>query len=101
VEFLDALRASVCEALYLFLYGDLAPLAQFKIVLASRADGDTDDLAAFVCDDELRLLRMALFLPAVVRPLFFCGRSTGLSPTSTMIMANSVPSSRHFFLPGT
>ena len=93
VEFLDALVASVCKTLYLVLDGDFAPLEQFKIVLASLADGDTDDLAAFVCDDELRLLRMALFLPAVVRSLFFCGRSTGLSPTSTMITANSVPSS--------
>ena len=100
VEFLYALITSVCETLYLCLYGYLAPLEQFEIVLASLADGDTDDLAALVCDDELGLLGMALFLPAVVWPLFFCGRSTGLSPTSTMITANSVPFSRNFFLPG-
>jgi hypothetical protein len=100
VQFLDALIASVCTTLYLVLYGYFAPLEQFEIVLASLADGDTDDLAALVRDDELGLLSMALFLPAVVWPLFFCGRSTGLSPTSTMITANSMLSSRNFFLPG-
>jgi hypothetical protein len=100
VQFLDALIASVGKTLYLFRYGYFAPLEDFEIVRASLADGDTDDLAALVRDDEERLLRMALFLPAVVWPLFFCGRSTGLSPPSTMITANCGASARKVFLPG-
>ena len=86
---------------YVFLYGYFAPFEQFAVVLAAPADGDTYYLAALMRDDELGVLGMALFLPAVISPLFFCGRSTGLSPTSTRITANCVPSSRNFFLPGT
>ena len=101
VEFLEPLIASIGQTLYLVLDGDFAPLEQFEIVLPALTDGDTDDLAALVRDDELGFLGMALFLPAVVFPLFFCGRSTGLSPTSTMITANCAPFSRNVFLPGT
>jgi hypothetical protein len=101
VEFQETLIASVCQTLYLVLYGDFAPLEQCEIVLPSLADGDTDDLAGLVRHDQLGFLGMALFLPAVVLPLFFCGRSTGLSPTSTMIAANCAPFSRNRLLPGT
>jgi hypothetical protein len=100
MEFLQPLIAAVCQTLYLVLYGDLAPLEQLEIVLPSLADGDTDDLAGRVRYDKLGFLGMTLFLPAVVLPLFFCGRSTGLSPTSTMITANCAPFSRKAFLPG-
>ena len=79
MEFLYALIASVCQTRYVFLYGYFAPLEQFEVVLAALADGDTDYLAALMRDDELGFLGMALFLPAVISPLFFCGRSTGLS----------------------
>ena len=71
VQFLSPLIAFVCETLYLCRYGDLAALAQLKIVLASLADGDTDNRAGLVRDDELGFLGVALFLPAVVAPLFF------------------------------
>jgi hypothetical protein len=75
VEFLYALIASVCKTLSLFLYGYFAPLEQCEIVLA-----------ALVRDDELGFLGVALFLPAAVWPLFFCGRSIGFSPTSTWLL---------------
>jgi hypothetical protein len=70
-------------------------------VLASFADSDTDDLAGLLRDNDLGFLGMALLLPAVVAPLFFCGRSTGLSATSATITANAVPSAHNFFFPGT
>jgi hypothetical protein len=40
-------------------------------VLASFADGDTEELAGLVRDDKLGWLGVALLLPAVVAPLFF------------------------------
>jgi hypothetical protein len=88
VQFLDPLIAFICQTLSLCRDGDLAPLAQGKIVLPSLADGDTENLAGLLRDDALGVLGVALLLPAVGAPLFFCGRSIGLSVTSTTITAN-------------
>jgi hypothetical protein len=80
---------------------ELTPLEQFEIVLASLAYCDTDDLARLVCDDDLRCMGVPLLLPAGVLPLFFWGRSRGLSATSTTITLIGVLPARNFFLPGT
>jgi hypothetical protein len=69
-------------------------------VLASLADGDTDDLARPLSDDELYFLSVAFLLPTVVAPLFFCGRSTGLSATSMTMTLNGMASVHNRFLPG-
>jgi hypothetical protein len=100
VQFLYALIAFVAYALCRGVYDEVTALEEFEIVLPSLADSDTEDLAGLVRDDALGFLGVALLLPAVVAPLFFCGFSTGLSATSTTITANAVPPSRNFFLPG-
>jgi hypothetical protein len=100
VQFLESLLAFIGSALDLCCDGDLAPLAQCAIVLPSLADGDPDDLPGLVRDDELGFLRVALLLPAVGAALFFCGRSTGLSATSTTLTAHGVLPACHGFLPG-
>jgi hypothetical protein len=69
-------------------------------VLAALADGDTEERARLVCDDNLRFLGGTFLLPAVVAPLFFGGRARGLSATSTTITSMGVPPARNCFLPG-
>ena len=71
VQFLYSLIASICSTLDLCLYGELAPLEQCAIVLASLAYCDTDDLECLMRDDDLRFLGMAFLLPTIVWPLFF------------------------------
>jgi hypothetical protein len=101
VQFLDPLITAVGSTFDLGLDGERAPLAQCASVLAALAYCDTEELARLVCDDDLRFLGMTFLLPAVVWPLFFGGRSMGLSATSTTITAMEVPPTRNFFLPGT
>jgi hypothetical protein len=71
VPFLSALIAFLGYTLYLFCYGELAPLEQFAIVLPSLAARDTDELARLVGDDELGWLSVAPLCSAGVAPLFF------------------------------
>jgi hypothetical protein len=71
VQCLDALLASICSTLDLCLDSELAPLEPCAIVLASFADGDTEDLACLLRDDDLRFLGVAFLLPTRVWPLFF------------------------------
>jgi hypothetical protein len=100
VQFLESLIAFVCSTLDLWRSGDPTPLEQFAIVLSALANGDTDELAGLLRDDEWGFLGGAFFLPAVGAPLFLCGRSTGLSAPSTTITSNGVPPAGQCFLPG-
>jgi hypothetical protein len=101
MPFLSPLIPSVGSTFYLGLYGGLAPLEKLAVVLSALADGNTEDRAGVLCDDELRFLRVALLLPTGVFALFFCGRSTGLSATSIPMTSNCVPPAYNFFFPGT
>jgi hypothetical protein len=100
-QFLASLIAFSGSALAFFRDGALAPLKQCEIVLPALADGDTDARTGLVRDDAWGFLGGALFLPAGGTPLFVCGRSTGLSATSTTITANCGLPSCTGFLPGT
>jgi hypothetical protein len=71
VQFLYPLIAAVGSTLDLFLDGDLTPLEQCDIVLASFADGHTDDFARLVLYDNLRFLGVAFLLATIILPLFF------------------------------
>ena len=101
VPFLEPLIAAIRSTFDLFLKSDPASLAQLEVVLSPLAHGDTDDLARPLGDDDLRLVSVALLLPAVVAPLFFCGRSTGLAAASTPTPSNGVSSAYSRLLPGT
>lgn len=101
VPFLEPLIAAVCETFDRFGKRDPASLEQLEIVLSALANSDTDNLAGSLGDDDLRLVGVAFLLPAVVAPLFFGGRSTGLSAASTTTTSNGVSSAHKRLLPGT
>jgi hypothetical protein len=94
MQFLESLRAFIGSTRDLCRDSYLAPLEQVEIVLASLADSDTDDRARLVRDNALGFLGVAPLFPAVVAPLFFGGRSIGLSATSTMITSTGGAGSR-------
>lgn len=74
---------------------------QFVVVDASlRCGMDADDFTAFLVNDQLRLQRVPLFLSRVATPLFFFGRSTGVSVALMRTPSHSMPGSSKAFLPG-
>ena len=99
VQLLDPLITLVRSTLSLCRHGDLASLAQVARVRPALADSDPADRAGRLHNDELGFLRVALFLAAVVTPLFFCGRSPGLAATSTTSTSNGVALFCNFFFP--
>jgi hypothetical protein len=98
VPLLYALVASIGSTLALGLDGDLAPLDQFEIVLTSLPDGKTDNFTGLLGDDSWRFLGVAFLLSALGLPLFFCGRSTGLSATSITMTSNPASLAHNFSL---
>ncbi len=77
------LIAAVGEQFKALMHFEAAPLVKRKIVCRAAPVVGADDLPARAVDDDLRLQRVPLLLPAVVRLLLFFGRSTGVSATST------------------
>ena len=53
VQFLEPLIAFVAYTLYRSVYDEVAALEEFKIVLSSLANSDTEDLAGLERDDQL------------------------------------------------
>jgi hypothetical protein len=99
-QFLQPLLPPVPQTLDRGSNPDFAPLEECEAMFAALADGCTNDLPTAEVYKELRFLDIALLFPTVVPPLFFCGRSSGLSVASMTMTSTCVPSSRNFFLPG-
>src|SRR3954466_6206591 len=74
---------------------------QPQVMRSAFANSDTED-GSFGSTNQLDFLCVSFLFPAVVAPLFFFGRSSGLSPTSTrMILPSTLPSIfNSAFLPG-
>ena len=99
-QFLQPLLPPVPQTLDRSSNPDFAPREECEAMFAALADGCTNELPTAEVYKELGFLGMALLFPTVVPPLFFCGRSSGLSVASTTMPSPCVPSSRTFFLPG-
>ncbi len=65
-------------------------LKQPEIMFLPVGKGQTDDLSIFEVDKHLRFQGMTLFLPGIVLPLLFWGRSIGDSVASTRITSYSL-----------
>jgi hypothetical protein len=72
---------------------------QLEIVPPSLGSGGAEDASAFGVRDNLLLQRVALFLARVETPLFFFGRSMGVSVASTSTTLYSTSLVRSAFLP--
>jgi len=75
-------------------------LVQSKIVNTPFGLLDRKNQERAQIDDQLRLYRMPLFLAGIVLPLFFFGRSIGLSVTSMAMVRGFCASAMSVFLPG-
>ncbi len=71
VQLLYALIASVSQAFYFGVYSHPASLEEPEIVFTALTCRDADNLTRLLMNYELRLMRVAFLLPAVVFPLFF------------------------------
>src|SRR5262245_43002705 len=83
VRLLQALIPAVAQTLGRFVEPDLAALEEPEIMLPSATLRRADHLQGLPVDHELRLERVPLLLAAVAAPLFFWGRSIGISLAST------------------
>src|SRR5215204_537048 len=79
---------------------DPAPLVEREVVSRAAAVRGTEHVPGRAVDDDLALQRVPLLLAAVVRPLLFFGRSTGVSATSTTMNSISWSAGCNTFLPG-
>jgi hypothetical protein len=64
---------------------------ELKIMFFPGAKGGGQDYSCSLLDKHLSFLRVAFFLAAGVLPLFFSGRSTGCSVTSTQMISSFMP----------
>lgn len=79
---LEALKAGIRRTSQAGVEPDGRSLEQEEVVGLAGSKAKANNLTAVVVHDYLGLEGMALFLAAVALPLFFWGRSTGVSVTS-------------------
>jgi len=98
MDFGYALVTRIHTTFYVRMQMGFALLEKPEVMSSSLAKSGTDYLPCFAVGHYLRLLRVALLFAGVISPLFFLGRSTGLSVTSTNTTSKLF--SRKTFLPG-
>ena len=77
-----------------------ALLEQSKVMSAACTKAGRDNALIGFLDDDLSFAGVALFLSAVVAPLFFWGRWIGISVASTTMISKANSGSCKAFLPG-
>lgn len=100
MQFANALITRIHSTLYAWVNIRFAAFKQLKIVISSLAKRSADDFSTvFICH-YLCFLRVAFLFTGVVASLFFLGRSTGVSVTSTNTTSNVFSGAAKAFLPG-
>ncbi len=92
MNFGNALVTGIRKAFGSLFQINPAVLKQPEIMPATFGKSGAEYLSAFIVRDNLRLLRMALLFAGIAQTLFFLGRSTGLSVTSTKTTSKSFSS---------
>lgn len=85
------LVSCISQQQYLRRQTQAAFFEELEIMFFPGAEGGGQDYSCSLLDKCLSFLRVTFFLAAIVLPLFFSGRSTGCSVTSTTIVSRFRP----------
>ena len=98
--FLQAFVAAIAQTAGHVLKRQRTGFKQGKVMHAAGTKGGSYNAIVGLLDYHLRFMRVSLFLAAVVAPLLFLGRCTGISVASTTTTSKANCGSCKAFLPG-
>ena len=100
VQLLYSLVAGISLCFNSGMYSGFALLEEFEVMPSSFRKAGGNNSSAFLFSYYLCFEGMFLLFAGVILPLFFLGRSMGVSATSINTTSISESASNSFFLPG-